>query len=133
MSLGILAEPMLSTRMDFQDAMSRGLGVTEYARQVVPRVKSKHCGAGLALSLMDLRFRMSTYVDRQPPSALSCLFLLQTDPRDPLAGGVASNAQNKGMDRPVFERLPSAPAPKALAHGLRRCAPCWECEARLFA
>ena len=32
-SLGILAEPMLSTRMDFQDAMSRGLGVTEYARQ----------------------------------------------------------------------------------------------------
>jgi chromosome partitioning protein len=24
---------MLSTRMDFQDAMARGLGVTEYARQ----------------------------------------------------------------------------------------------------
>ena len=23
-----------------------------------------------------------------------------------------SNAQNKGMDRPVFERLPSAPAPR---------------------
>jgi chromosome partitioning protein len=32
-SLGVLAEPMLSIRMDFQDAMSRGLGVTEYARQ----------------------------------------------------------------------------------------------------
>jgi chromosome partitioning protein len=32
-SLGVLAEPMLSTRMDFQDAMSKGLGVTEYARQ----------------------------------------------------------------------------------------------------
>ena len=32
-SLGVLAEPMLSTRMDFQDAMARGLGVTEYARQ----------------------------------------------------------------------------------------------------
>ena len=29
--LGVLAEPMLSTRMDFQDAMARGLGVTEYA------------------------------------------------------------------------------------------------------
>ena len=28
--------------------------------KVVPRMKSKHCGAGLALSLMDLRFRMST-------------------------------------------------------------------------
>ena len=69
---------------------------------------------------------MSTYVDRQPLSTLSCLFLLQTDPRDPLAGRVASNAQNKGMDGPVFERLPAAPAPKALAHGLRRCASCWE-------
>src|SRR6476646_3108195 len=32
-SLGVLAEPMLSTRMDFQDAMARGLGVTEHARQ----------------------------------------------------------------------------------------------------
>jgi len=32
-SLGVLAEPMLSMRMDFQDAMARGLGVTEYARQ----------------------------------------------------------------------------------------------------
>jgi len=32
-SLGVLAEPMLSTRMDFQDAMARGLGATEYARQ----------------------------------------------------------------------------------------------------
>jgi chromosome partitioning protein len=31
--LGVLAEPMLSTRVDFQDAMARGLGVTEYARQ----------------------------------------------------------------------------------------------------
>jgi hypothetical protein len=80
--------------------------------KVVPRMKSKHCGAGLALSLMDLRFRMSTYVDRQPLSALSCLFLLQTDPRDLLAGRVASNAQNKGMDHPSFERLPSAPSPK---------------------
>jgi chromosome partitioning protein len=30
--LGILAEPMLSARMDFQDAMGAGLGVTEYAR-----------------------------------------------------------------------------------------------------
>ena len=30
-SLGVLAEPMLSTRMDFQDAMAGGLGVTEYA------------------------------------------------------------------------------------------------------
>src|SRR6476660_6323764 len=27
--LGVLAEPMLSTRVDFQDAMARGLGVTE--------------------------------------------------------------------------------------------------------
>jgi chromosome partitioning protein len=32
-SLGVLAEPMLSMRMDFQDATARGLGVTEYARQ----------------------------------------------------------------------------------------------------
>jgi chromosome partitioning protein len=32
-SLGVLAEPILSTRMDFQDAMARGLGVTEHARQ----------------------------------------------------------------------------------------------------
>jgi chromosome partitioning protein len=31
--LGVLAEPMLSTRVDFQDAMAKGLGVTEYARQ----------------------------------------------------------------------------------------------------
>jgi chromosome partitioning protein len=30
--LGILAEPMLSARMDFQDAVARGLGVAEYAR-----------------------------------------------------------------------------------------------------
>jgi chromosome partitioning protein len=30
--LGVLAEPMLSTRMDFQDAIGSGLGVTEYAR-----------------------------------------------------------------------------------------------------
>jgi chromosome partitioning protein len=29
--LGVLANPMLSARMDFQDAMSGGLGVTEYA------------------------------------------------------------------------------------------------------
>ena len=32
-SLGVLAEPMLSARMDFQDAISAGLGVTEYARE----------------------------------------------------------------------------------------------------
>jgi chromosome partitioning protein len=31
-SLGLLAEPMLSARVDFQDAMGAGLGVTEYAR-----------------------------------------------------------------------------------------------------
>jgi chromosome partitioning protein len=30
--LGVLADPMLSARMDFQDAISAGLGVTEYAR-----------------------------------------------------------------------------------------------------
>jgi chromosome partitioning protein len=30
--LGLLAEPMLATRMDFQDAMTAGLGVTEFAR-----------------------------------------------------------------------------------------------------
>ncbi len=30
--LGVLAEPMLYARMDFQDAMAAGLGVTEYAR-----------------------------------------------------------------------------------------------------
>jgi chromosome partitioning protein len=30
--LGVLAEPMLSARVDFQDAMAMGLGVTEYAR-----------------------------------------------------------------------------------------------------
>ena len=29
--LGVLAEPMLSARMDFQDAIAAGLGVTEYA------------------------------------------------------------------------------------------------------
>jgi chromosome partitioning protein len=29
--LGILAEPMLSARMDFQDAIAAGLGVSEYA------------------------------------------------------------------------------------------------------
>ena len=29
--LGILAEPMLSARMDFQDAIAAGVGVTEYA------------------------------------------------------------------------------------------------------
>jgi len=31
-SLGALAEPMLPARVDFQDAMAKGLGVTEYAR-----------------------------------------------------------------------------------------------------
>ncbi len=30
--LGVLAEPILFARMDFQDAMAAGLGVTEYAR-----------------------------------------------------------------------------------------------------
>jgi chromosome partitioning protein len=30
--VGILAEPMLSARIDFQDAIAAGLGVTEYAR-----------------------------------------------------------------------------------------------------
>jgi chromosome partitioning protein len=30
--LGVLAEPMLTARMDFQDAMNAGLGATEYAR-----------------------------------------------------------------------------------------------------
>jgi chromosome partitioning protein len=29
--LGVLAEPMISTRADFQDALAAGLGVTEYA------------------------------------------------------------------------------------------------------
>jgi chromosome partitioning protein len=29
--LGVLAEPMMSARIDFQDAMALGLGVTEYA------------------------------------------------------------------------------------------------------
>jgi chromosome partitioning protein len=32
MRLGVLAEPMLGARMDFQDAIAMGLGVTEYAR-----------------------------------------------------------------------------------------------------
>jgi chromosome partitioning protein len=32
-NLGALAEPMLTARVDFQDAMAKGLGVTEYARQ----------------------------------------------------------------------------------------------------
>jgi chromosome partitioning protein len=31
--LGVLAEPMLSARMDFQDAVAAGLGVTEYAHR----------------------------------------------------------------------------------------------------
>jgi chromosome partitioning protein len=31
-ALGVLAEPMLSARMDYQDAIAGGLGVTEYAR-----------------------------------------------------------------------------------------------------
>jgi chromosome partitioning protein len=31
-ALGILAEPMLSSRMDYQDAIAAGLGVTEYDR-----------------------------------------------------------------------------------------------------
>ncbi len=30
-ALGVLAEPMLSSRMDYQDAIAAGLGVTEYA------------------------------------------------------------------------------------------------------
>jgi chromosome partitioning protein len=30
--LGVLAEPMLSARIDYQDAIAAGLGVTEYAR-----------------------------------------------------------------------------------------------------
>ena len=31
-ALGVLAEPMLFTRMDYQDAIAAGLGVTEYGR-----------------------------------------------------------------------------------------------------
>jgi chromosome partitioning protein len=31
-ALGVLAEPMLFTRMDYQDAVAGGLGVTEYGR-----------------------------------------------------------------------------------------------------
>lgn len=31
-TLGVLAEPLLSARMDYQDALARGYGVTEYAR-----------------------------------------------------------------------------------------------------
>jgi chromosome partitioning protein len=31
--LGVLAEPMLSARIDFQDAIAAGLGVTEYAHE----------------------------------------------------------------------------------------------------
>jgi chromosome partitioning protein len=31
-SLGVLAEPMLSARIDYQDAIAAGLGVTEHAR-----------------------------------------------------------------------------------------------------
>ena len=31
MQLGVLAEPMLASRMDFQDAIAAGLGVNEYA------------------------------------------------------------------------------------------------------
>lgn len=31
-SLGVLAEPLLSARMDYQDALARGFGVTEYSR-----------------------------------------------------------------------------------------------------
>jgi cellulose biosynthesis protein BcsQ len=31
--LGVLAEPMLSARIDFQDAIAAGLGVTEHARE----------------------------------------------------------------------------------------------------
>jgi chromosome partitioning protein len=31
-ALGVLAEPMLSARMDYQDAIAAGLGVTEYER-----------------------------------------------------------------------------------------------------
>ena len=38
-------------------------------------MKSGRCGAGLSPSLKDLRSWMSTYVDRRPLSALSCLFL----------------------------------------------------------
>ena len=33
MQLGVLAEPMLASRMDFQDAIAAGLGVNEYAPQ----------------------------------------------------------------------------------------------------
>jgi chromosome partitioning protein len=33
MCLGALAEPIVSARMDFQDAIAAGLGVTEYARE----------------------------------------------------------------------------------------------------
>ena len=31
-SLGVLAEPLLSARMDYQDALARGFGVTEFSR-----------------------------------------------------------------------------------------------------
>jgi chromosome partitioning protein len=31
-SLGVLAEPLLSARMDYQDALAGGFGVTEFSR-----------------------------------------------------------------------------------------------------
>ena len=48
--LGVLAEPMLSARMDFQDAISAGLGVTEYAREG-RAAQERRFGIGLALNL----------------------------------------------------------------------------------
>jgi chromosome partitioning protein len=41
-ALGVLAEPMLSARMDYQDAIAAGLGVTEYAgaRQAAQEIKT---------------------------------------------------------------------------------------------
>ena len=73
-SLGVLAEPMLSTRMDFQDAMAGGLGVTEYAGKSRAAQEVEALWAGRAHSLKKgrvYRSSMITHVDRWPRSAFS--------------------------------------------------------------
>ena len=78
--------------------------------KVVRRMKSKHCGAGLALSLMDLRIWMSTYVcpSCYPPGAYDTLKVLRDEAAQRLAERTTADAgpnRQRRRHMPAFAEL----------------------------
>jgi len=61
MRLGVLAEPMLSARMDFQDAIAHGLGVTEFAPQGRAAQEIEGLWRWIRAQLKDTKSDMSVY------------------------------------------------------------------------